>query len=63
MNKEELRQRKIREKKAMLRVTQKRVGVAFFIIVGFLLFIIGKIIYINYDSGEAYSKIVLDHQS
>ena len=33
MNKEELRQRKIREKKAMLRVTQKRVGVAFFIIV------------------------------
>ena len=48
MNKEELRQRKIREKKAMLRVTQKRVGVAFFIIVGFLLFIIGKIIYIHY---------------
>lgn len=63
MNSEEIKRKKLREKKAMLRVTQKKVGVAFFVFVVFFLVIIGRIIYINASSGDTYSKIVLDHQT
>lgn len=63
MNSEDIKRKKSREKKAMLRVTQKKVGVAFFVFVVCFLGIIARIIHINYTSGETYSKIVLDHQT
>lgn len=63
MNSEDIKKRRLREKKAMLRVTQKKVGVAFFVFVVCFLGIIARIIHINYTSGETYSKIVLDHQT
>ena len=63
MNSEDIKRKKLREKKAMLRVTQKKVGIAFFVFVVCFLGIIARIIHINYTSGETYSKIVLDHQT
>ena len=63
MNSEDIKRKKSREKKAMLRVTQKKVGIAFFVFVVCFLGIIARIIHINYTSGETYSKIVLDHQT
>jgi stage V sporulation protein D (sporulation-specific penicillin-binding protein) len=63
MNSEEIKKRRLREKKAMLRVSHRKVGVAFFVFVVLFLVIIARILHINYTSGEEYSKIVLDHQA
>ena len=63
MNNEELRRNKYRRKKAMLRKVQNKMGVAFFVIILVLFALAVRILLINYNHGEAYSKTVLDHQS
>ena len=63
MNNEELRRNKYRRKKAMLRKVQNKMGVAFFVIILALFALAVRILLINYNHGEAYSKTVLDHQS
>ena len=63
MNNEELRRNKYRRKKAMLRKVQNKMGVAFFVIILVLFALAVRILLINYNNGEAYSKTVLDHQS
>ena len=63
MNNEELRRNKYRRKKAMLRKVQNKMGVAFFVIILVLFALAVRILFINYNHGEAYSKTVLDHQS
>lgn len=63
MNNEELRRNKYRRKKAMLRKVQNKMGVAFFVIILALFALAVRILLINYNYGEAYSKTVLDHQS
>ena len=60
---EKQRNNKYRRKKAMLRKVQNKMGVAFFVIVIALLVLGTRILLINYNHGEAYSKTVLDHQS
>ena len=60
---EKQRNNKYRRKKAMLRKVQNKMGVAFFVIVIVLLVLGTRILLINYNHGEAYSKTVLDHQS
>ena len=62
-NTSQLREKNMRKKRAMLRKTRNKISVAFFIIIVVLLVIIGRIIMINYDNGEAYSKIVMDKLS
>ncbi len=62
-NTNQLRERNMRKKRAMLRKTRNKISVAFFIIIVILLVIIGRIIMINYDNGDAYSKIVMDKLS
>lgn len=62
-NTNQLREKNMRKKRAMLRKTRNKISVAFFIIIVVLLVIIGRIIMINYDNGEAYSKIVMDKLS
>lgn len=62
-NTNQLREKNMRKKRAMLRKTRNKISVAFFIIIVLLLVIIGKIIMINYDNGDAYSKIVMDKLS
>lgn len=63
MNNEELRRNKYRRKKAMLRKVQNKMGVAFFVIILVLFVLAVRILLINYNHGEDYSKTVLDHQS
>ena len=63
MNNEELRRNKYRRKKAMLRKVQNKMGVAFFVIILVLFVLAVRILLINHNHGEAYSKTVLDHQS
>lgn len=63
MNNEELRRNKYRRKKAMLRKVQNKMGVAFFVIILVLFALAVRILLINYNHREAYSKTVLDHQS
>ena len=62
-NTNQLREKNMRKKRAMLRKTRNKISVAFFIIIVVLLVIIGRIIMINYDNGETYSKIVMDKLS
>ena len=47
----------------MLRKVQNKMGVAFFVIILVLFALAVRILLINYNHGEAYSKTVLDHQS
>ena len=63
MNNEELRRNKYRRKKAMLRKVQNKMGVAFFVIILALFALAVRILLINYNHGEEYSKTVVDHQS
>lgn len=62
-NTNQLRERNMRKKRAMLRKTRNKISVAFFVIIVILLVIVGRIIMINYDNGDAYSKIVMDKLS
>jgi stage V sporulation protein D (sporulation-specific penicillin-binding protein) len=58
-----IKKNKYRRKKAMLKRAHRKLGVAFFIIMMFLLVLATRILLINYNHGDAYSKQVLDHQS
>lgn len=60
---EEAKRNRDRRKRVMLKRVQNKTGVAFVIVVAVLLVLSIKILMINYNKGEAYSKIVLDHQS
>lgn len=60
---EEAKRIRNRRKKVMLKHVQNKTGVAFVIVVAVLLILSIRILMINYSKGEAYSKIVLDHQS
>lgn len=62
-NTNQLREKNMRKKRAMLRKTRNKISVAFFVIIVLLLVVIGRIIMINYDNGDAYSKIVMDKLS
>lgn len=62
-NTNQLREKNMRKKRAMLRKTRNKISVAFFVIIVILLVIVGRIIMINYDNGDAYSKIVMDKLS
>lgn len=58
-----VRSSKQRRKRAMLRSARSKMGATFIIFVIALIVLSGRILYINYNHGEAYSKIVLNHQS
>ncbi len=58
-----VRSSKQRRKRAMLRSARNKMGATFIIFVIVLIVLSGRILYINYNHGEAYSKIVLNHQS
>ena len=58
-----IKKNRYRRKKAMLKRTQKRLSVAFFVCAFLLLVLIGKIISINYKKGDEYAKAVLNHQT
>lgn len=60
---EEAKRNRDRRKRVMLKRVQGKTGIAFIIVVAILLVLSVKILMINYSEGEAYSKIVLDHQS
>lgn len=62
-NREEIRKNKYRKKKAMLKRTHRRIGVAFLIVVVIMMVLGVRIFMINYTHGEEYSKAVLDHQT
>ncbi|MDD3241083.1 MAG: peptidoglycan glycosyltransferase, partial [Lachnospira sp.] len=63
MDREQIKKNRYRRKKAMLKRTHKRIGVAFLFIIVLMLILGIQIIRINYSHGDEYSKAVLDHQS
>ena len=52
-----------RRKKAMLKKVHKKAGIAFLCVMAALAVLAGRIAWINYNHGDAYSKAVLDHQT
>lgn len=62
-DREQLKKNRYRRKKAMLKRTHKRIGVAFFFIIVIMMILGIQIFRINYTHGDEYSKAVLDHQS
>ncbi len=60
---ERVRENRRRRKRAMLRSAQSKMSVTFVIFVVALVALSIRILYINYNHGDAYSKIVLNHQS
>lgn len=62
-NKNQLKERNMRKKRAMLRRTRNKISVVFFIIIVAFLVVAGRMVMINYGKGEAYSKIVMDKLS
>ncbi len=60
---EEAKRIRDRKKRVMLKHVQNKTGITFVIVVAVLLVLSVRILMINYNKGEAYSKIVLDHQS
>ena len=54
---------KYRRKKAMLKKVHKKAGIAFLCVMAALAVLAGRIAWINYNHGDAYSKAVLDHQT
>ena len=54
---ERAKRNKYRRKKAMLKKVHKKAGMAALAVLA------GRIAWINYNHGDAYSKAVLDHQT
>ena len=47
----------------MLKKVHKKAGIAFLCVMAALAVLAGRIAWINYNHGDAYSKAVLDHQT
>mgnify|MGYP000029820372 CR=1 FL=1 len=60
---ERAKRNKYRRKKAMLKKVHKKAGIAFLCVMAALAVLAGRIAWINYNHGDAYSKAVLDHQT
>ncbi|MBQ4283197.1 MAG: penicillin-binding protein 2 [Lachnospira sp.] len=60
---ERVRKSRLRRKRAMLISARNKMSVTFGLFVFALIVLSIRILFINYDQGEAYSKIVLNHQS
>ena len=56
-------QERAKRKKAMLKKVHKKAGIAFLCVMAALAVLAGRIAWINYNHGDAYSKAVLDHQT
>lgn len=51
------------EKKQCSKKVHKKAGIAFLCVMAALAVLAGRIAWINYNHGDAYSKAVLDHQT
>lgn len=62
-NKKIIKQAKKRKSMNIKYRIRRKIGVAFLLVGGIFLVLGGRIFSINYESGDKYSKIVLDHQN